>query len=267
MAERLLVLCFASLLQAQPQLPSLEPLFRQAVAEREKSLGPDHPKVAASLVDLAKFLQRNGDAAAAEPLLVRARKIYEGGDSIALAAVLAELAEISGDRARTQQLLRASLEAHATFEVAARLADLRESDGDLKDAEALYQRAMELAGTPARTAAAANNLGLVLEGQGRRGEAEAMFARAAALYEKVYGRNHPEFATALMNLAGTVRARGELTTAIGMLRNAVSILQSTVGAAHAHTQAACRGLNDALVESGAPVQRGCNLSDPKTPIQ
>jgi hypothetical protein len=88
MADRLAVLCLAFLLHGQPELPPLEPLYRQALKDREAALGTAHPKVGESLVDLASFLMRNGKAAAAGPLLLRARTIFEKKDAVALAAVL-----------------------------------------------------------------------------------------------------------------------------------------------------------------------------------
>lgn len=247
---------------AQPQPPSLEPLYRQALQARETSLGPKHPKVAESLVDLALFLQRQGQPTAAEPLLLRAGAIYESTDSKAFAAVLAKLSELTVEDARAEKLLRQSLKAHATYGTASRLADLRERAGDLNEAAALYNRAIELASTPTEIAAASNNLGLLLEGQGRSAEAEPLFHRAAALFEKALGRDHPEFATALVNLAGTVRARGDLRSAAGMLRNAWTVLGSSLGSSHPHTQAACERLASVLTEAGntqeaEAVQRRC----------
>jgi tetratricopeptide (TPR) repeat protein len=178
-----------------------------------------------------------------------------------------KLSELTRDGERAEALLRESLEAHATARVASRLGDLREQAGDLKQAEALYRRAMELAPAAAEAASIANSLGLVLEEQGRITEAEPWFARAASLYEKLYGRNHPDFATVLVNLAGALRARGDLNTATGMLQNARNILLSTVGSEHPNAQAACRALNEVLVQAGRSAQRGCSLSELNTPIQ
>jgi tetratricopeptide (TPR) repeat protein len=252
----------AGALASQPAPPSLEPLYREALAEREKALGPQHVKVAASLVDLALFLERNGQPAAAEPLLLRARAIYKDKDAVALAAVLAKLGELAGQSERAQDLLRESLEAHATLRAASALADLRERAGRLDEAEKLRRKALELAATSEETAAAANNLALVIEAQGRTSEAEPLFARAAALYEKSLGRNHPEFATVLLNLAGTVRARVDIHTAAGMARNAWAVLEATLGSAHPHTRAACNSVREMLAQAGneaeaASVQRHC----------
>jgi spermidine synthase len=52
-----------------------EPLLRQALAIREKALGPEHPDVAQSLDDLAELYASQGRHSEAEPLLKRSQEI------------------------------------------------------------------------------------------------------------------------------------------------------------------------------------------------
>ena len=54
-----------------------EPLYRRALAIREKALGPEHPDTADSLNNLAGFTRTMGDYAKAEPLYQRALAISE----------------------------------------------------------------------------------------------------------------------------------------------------------------------------------------------
>ena len=49
-----------------------EPLYKRALAIREKALGPDHPDVAQSLNNLADLYTAQGRYADAEPLYKRA---------------------------------------------------------------------------------------------------------------------------------------------------------------------------------------------------
>ena len=65
------------MLHDQGNYAAAEPLYRRALAIREKALGPDHPDVATSLNNLALLLQKKGNYAAAEPLCRRALAIYE----------------------------------------------------------------------------------------------------------------------------------------------------------------------------------------------
>jgi tetratricopeptide (TPR) repeat protein len=53
------------------------PLFRDALATREKMLGPEHPDTATTLDNLARLFQAQGDLAGARPLLERALAIHE----------------------------------------------------------------------------------------------------------------------------------------------------------------------------------------------
>jgi tetratricopeptide (TPR) repeat protein len=65
------------LLDATNRRAEAEPLFRRALAIREKSLGPDHPSVANSLTNLANLLYVSNRRAEAEPLFRRALAICE----------------------------------------------------------------------------------------------------------------------------------------------------------------------------------------------
>ena len=49
-----------------------DPLYKRALAIREKALGPDHPDVAQSLNNLADLYRAQGRHADAEPLYKRA---------------------------------------------------------------------------------------------------------------------------------------------------------------------------------------------------
>src|SRR2546429_9479649 len=61
----------------QPDPAALIPMFKQALAAREKQFGPDDPKVARSASDLGLFLRNQGDLASATPYLRRALEIDE----------------------------------------------------------------------------------------------------------------------------------------------------------------------------------------------
>src|SRR5207247_4174216 len=126
-----------------------EPLYRQALAIRERRLGPDHPKVAESLTNLALLLRNHGDLSAAEPLLRRALAIREsalGPRDVRIAADLENLAsllEARRDVGGAESLYRRALALRekagraAGLDLAAtvtRLAALLENSGDLDGA-------------------------------------------------------------------------------------------------------------------------------------
>ena len=62
-------------LAAQLDPAALIPLYRQALAEKEKQFGPDHPKVARSASDLGLYLRNMGDRDGAARYLNRALQI------------------------------------------------------------------------------------------------------------------------------------------------------------------------------------------------
>ena len=67
----------AALYADQGRYADAEPLYKRALAIREKALGPDHPDVATSLNNLAELYRDQGRYADAEPLYKRALAIYE----------------------------------------------------------------------------------------------------------------------------------------------------------------------------------------------
>ena len=92
-----------------------EPLFRRALAIREKSLGPDHPDVANSLNGLASLLDDTNRRTEAEPLFRRALAIREkslGPDHPSVANSLNNLAKLlyeSNRRPEAEPLFRRAL--------------------------------------------------------------------------------------------------------------------------------------------------------------
>ena len=67
----------AVLYDEQGRYAEAEPLYKRALAIREKALGPDHPDVATSLNNLALLYDDQGRYADAEPLFKRALAISE----------------------------------------------------------------------------------------------------------------------------------------------------------------------------------------------
>ncbi len=98
-----------------PFQQNFEPLYREALERREQLLGPDHPKVAESLTNLALLLRKRGDFAAAEPLLRRALSIDEktfGKEDVRIARDLDNLGSVlaeTGARDSAEPLYRRSL--------------------------------------------------------------------------------------------------------------------------------------------------------------
>ena len=68
--------------------------------------------------------------------------------------------------------------------------------------------------------------------QGRYAEAEPLFKRALAIWEKPLGPEHPEFAMGLKNLAELYRAQGRYAEAEPLFERALAIQDEMIGPDH-----------------------------------
>jgi tetratricopeptide (TPR) repeat protein len=132
-------------------------LQKEALAIREKALGPNHPDVAVNLNSLAALYGSRDDYASAEPLLQRALAIREQA--------------LGADDRYTGQSLN-------------NLALLYAAEGRYADAEPLYQRAVRIfeqhtANTELATAL--ENYAALLDETGRTNEAAQMETRARTI--------------------------------------------------------------------------------------
>ena len=163
-----------------------QPRLEQALHIREKTLGPEHPDVAASLNNLAGLYQDQGKYTEAEPLFQRALKIREktlGPEHPDVASSLNNLALL-----------------YAT-------------QGKYAAAEPLYQRALKidekaLGPEHPKVAIGLNNLAGLYKAQGKYAEAEPLYQRALKIWEKALGPEHPNVATGLKNYADMLRKMG-----------------------------------------------------------
>jgi len=244
----LLVLLFA----ADPDPAQLIPLFRQALAEREKQFGPQHPKAARSASDLALYLKRMGNREEAASLLRRVlqidQKSFEEGHPV-LAEDLENLAGVVG----TAEALRLhSRAAQCTDAVIAarnlgKLGALQEAQGDRATAKESYRRALAKEEAASgfdhpRVAVRLNDLALLLEPKA----AEPLVTRALAIQRKALGAQHPEIGVTLNNLANLLLATGRLEQAERMQRQAFRMLETTLGPEHPRVAVSCSNLADIL---------------------
>lgn len=171
-------------LDSRAEHHSAEPLFRLALEIDEASYGPDHPKVAGRLNNLAGVLMATDRLFEAEPLFRRALeidKVSYGTDHPEVATVMNNLA----------LLLRAA--------------------NRLMEAEPLFRRALEIREASygpdnPEVTAELNNLALLLRETNRPLEAEPLYRRALKIHEASYGQNHPVVALSLNNLAVLLQA-------------------------------------------------------------
>jgi tetratricopeptide (TPR) repeat protein len=229
-----------------------EPLYQQALAIREKTLGPEHPDLAQSLNNLAGLYATQGRYIKAEPLYQRALAIREkalGPEDRDVAWSLNDLGVLyySQDQyGKAEPLLQRAL---AIWETAlgpdhrdvatclSNLAGLYAIQGQYTKAEPLYQRALAirekaLAPEDPDVAWSLNGLAGLHRVQGQYAKAEALYKGALAIWEKVLGPEHPDVAWSLNNLAGIFAIQGQYTKAAPLYERALAIREKSLGPEH-----------------------------------
>jgi tetratricopeptide (TPR) repeat protein len=217
---------------------ALVPLYRQALEEREKQFGRDHPKTARSASDLGLYLRNIGDRSEAAPYLARAVEIDAktlSPSSRLLAEDLENLASVSAPE-QALQLHRKAADC-GDPEVSARnwgrVGDLSAAQGDTDTALEAYRNALSKEETASgaahpRVAVRLNDLAQVVEPKA----AEPLVRRALAIETKAFGLSNPATGVTMSNLANVLLGLGKLTEAEARARQALKILESTLGENH-----------------------------------
>ena len=195
-----------------------ETFHLRALALREKALGPNHPRVADSLIRLSDCYRAKGDYATAIPLRERALEIEErilGTNNLAITASLRSLAALysrKGNEAKAGTLAERVLAINESVlgpdheEVARALRDLASNysvRGDNERAESLLKRAiaiLEKAKNAGLATVCLNSLGVIY---GRKGDdltAEQFFQRALTMEAAASGPESSSAALYTFNL-------------------------------------------------------------------
>ncbi|MDX2088858.1 MAG: serine/threonine-protein kinase [Kofleriaceae bacterium] len=200
----------------------------EALAIRERTLGPSHEAVAESLTELAVVLKARGMLDAARDRIERALAILEralGPEHPELAKSLTHLGVIHRLRG-----------------------DHAEAERHQARALAILERA--LGPEHPDVAEALNNLGVVRREQGRYAESRAAHVRALAIRERAYGPEHPLVAMSENNLGITARGEGKFAEALRHHQRALEIRERTLGAEHPKVALTLNHLGDSLLRAG-----------------
>jgi CHAT domain-containing protein/Tfp pilus assembly protein PilF len=238
------------------------PLAQRLLANMEKTYGPVHRDVAASLNNLAMLYGSTGQDADAEPLYQRALTIQEkvsGLDSPEIASELNNLAALYQRQDRYADAEPLFKRALAIREKALgpghpdlgqslnNLATLYEKLGRHAESEPLFKRSLaiyEKALGPDHPAVATllNNLGQVEKSQGRYPDAELLIKRSLAIREKALGPDHPDVARTLNNLADLCERQGRAADAEPLFQRALAIRERALGSDHPDTATSLNNL-------------------------
>lgn len=256
-----------------------EPLLRRALLLDEACFGPNHPRIAVDLNNLAQILRGAGRFQEAEDFMRRALRIDEsrfGADHHNVSRHLSNLAallEATGRHAEAEPLMRRALSideqrygpGHSKVSIRLNnLAMLLEATERLDEAEPLARRALAIneevfgAHHP-RVASRLVNLARLLQGKDLIAEAEPLVRRALAIDEHSFGRCHVSVARDLFALASLARCRGAIEEAIGHCRQALEICAASLGGHHPKTCSVSRSLEELELEvqGAAEPAQGC----------
>ncbi len=85
---------------------------------------------------------------------------------------------------------------------------------------------------------------------GRYAEAEPLYREALAVTEQALGKEHPDYAIRLNNLAGLLRATGRQDEAEPLYREAVAVIEAALGGEHPTSKTLRGNLEAFLAERG-----------------
>lgn len=227
-------------------------LALQSLEINERALGPEHPRIAVSLNNLALLYQVQSRYADAEPLYKRSLEINEttfGPDHPQVALSLGNLATLYFVQDRytdAEPHFRRSLAIYEKalgpdhLDVAISLnglAGLYDHQGRYSDAEPLFKRSLAireklLGPEHPQVATALSNLALLYSNQGRYADAEPLYQRSLAICDKVLGPEHPQVALLLNNLAELYRAHSRYTDAEALYVRSLAVYDKAFGRDH-----------------------------------
>jgi CHAT domain-containing protein/Tfp pilus assembly protein PilF len=242
---------------------------RKLLAVLEQTRGPDDPKVATVLYEVAGHLRITGDFTAAKPLYQRALRIQEqtlGPNHSSVALTLLGLADVHwrmGEYANARPLYERALSIQErtlgprSGQLAFGLsifADFLRETGDYATARQLFERALSiwqaLGPDHPNVGAALNNYAIVLQATGDYSAAKASFQRGLGILERTLGPNHPHVALSLNDFADLLRATGDYPEARRLYERALSIQERAVGPSHAWVAQSLTSLADLRQATG-----------------
>ena len=259
---------------AKGRVDRAERWLRRALAFVEKTYGPEDPKVAVPLNDLAQLLRAANRLSEAEPLKRRIAEVLVkdyGEDHPNVATALNNLALLLKDMNRLSEaepLMRRALaiweeslgpEHPNVASALSNLAQLLAATNRLSEAEPLMRRALAIEQAfhgpdDPKVAVRLNNLAALYQATNRLPEAEPLMRRVVEILEKAYGKEHPNVATELNNLASLLKATNRLSEAESLYRQALAIDEAASGPDHPSVAIVLVNLGALLRNTGRAAQ-------------
>jgi serine/threonine-protein kinase len=263
-----------ALFKEQARYPEAREKFTQALALREKALGPEHPEAASALQELGSVLWWMGEYPRALPLTERAlalKQKTQGPEHPEAIQALSTVAGVLRDLGRFDEALQRLEQVRALREkvlgpehpavstAVANLGVLLNDLGRFEESRQLAQRALamkqkQLGPEHPDLTSVLNTLGNALSHLGHHEEAMAHLARSQALAEKAMGPHHPYVAMPLTVLASELTRLGRYDEARQRLDRAMAILEKAYGREHPDVSYALSAQGDLLLARGKPAE-------------
>jgi serine/threonine-protein kinase len=246
-----------------------ESLLNSALAQRKSLFGPDHPKVAESLVALGLLRDEQAQLPEAERLVregLEMSKRHLPANHPAVAKATTALGKVLEDRGSYDAAIQVlnevvsqqSTKGAPTPELAACLYELANAHfyaGHYDVAESLNQRLLPLyrhiyGERHPRVADVLINLGAIRHDLGRYAEAEQYERQALDIVQSWYGSDNPETASDLTILARTLVFEDRYDEATGLLQQSLAIKERVYGKVHPSVASSLNELGNTAVRHG-----------------
>ena len=116
--------------------------------------------------------------------------------------------------------------------------------------QALEIRRHELGDEHLHTLTSINNLGVLLNAQGKAGEAEPLYREALEVSRRKRGTEHPDTLISINNLGMVLKTQGKIDEAEALIREALEVSSGELGNEHPTTLRLLNSLGDVLEEQG-----------------
>jgi tetratricopeptide (TPR) repeat protein len=256
----------AWVLHDQGRYGDAEHILREVLAERDRTLGPEHPDTLATRHYLASalfFQGKYGEAETEYRAVLKLREQVLGPEhpdtlrtrnNLALAlAYQAKYGEAETEYRALLKLKEKVLgpEHPSTLITRNGLADALDNEGKYGEAETEYRALLKLkekvdGSENPNTLGTRNNLANTLTHQGKYGEAEAEYRAVLQLEEKVLGSEHPNTLFTRQNLAEALLKEGRYAEADTEYRQVLKLDEKVLGAEHPETLFTRNGLGNVL---------------------
>ncbi|MEX1363742.1 MAG: tetratricopeptide repeat protein [Nannocystaceae bacterium] len=226
--------------------------FERALAIQQRSLGPDHPKVATVLKGLGLVAKDQGELLEAYDYQSRALSIIEqslGPDHPEVGGCLQALGTFKYAQGEIEQAGELFEQGLAIYEQAygpdhpqvsgmlSNLGLVAQSNYQLQEARRYFERGLAietrtLGLDSVQRGYSMSNLGMLAYQQHDLGAAREFFEGALTIFEDQLGPNHPHLARPLAGLGNVARVQGGLQEAVELQSRSAAIVEQALGPDH-----------------------------------